>query len=259
MRHALHATRHIAMQSVDYEQIAATYDRRYAVNDVSGTASCLSAFLGTATSIAELGCGTGHWLALAGTLPQRPLVVGLDSAFAMLARAQRSAPDAPCVRGSADRLPWGPAAFQRVFCVNALHHFPNRSAVYRECARVLQPGGAFLTVGLDPHAGADQWWIYDYFPGALAADRERYPSGDSIRANLTAAGFERVETIVAQHISASLTFDDAEAKGFLDRQSTSQLLVIDDVEWGAGLARLRQERPTLAADLRLYATIGRLP
>lgn len=251
-------TTHLVMQSVDYEQIAATYDQRYAVNDVTGIARCLSTFLGTAMSIAELGCGTGHWLALAVALPHRPLVVGLDSAFAMLTHAQRTAPNAPCVRGSADRLPWSAGVFERVFCVNALHHFPNRSDVYRECARVLRPGGAFLTIGLDPHVGADQWWIYDYFPGALAADRQRYPSGEVIRAKLTATGFDRVETIVAQHIAARLTFDEAEAQGFLDRQSTSQLLVIDDVEWGAGMARLRRERPTLAADLRLYATIGRL-
>jgi hypothetical protein len=65
-----------------------------------------------------------------------------------------------------------------------------------------------------------------------------------------------VETIVAQRISARIAFEEAETKGLVERNSTSQLLVIDDADWAAGLARLQLERPTLCADLRLYATIG---
>jgi ubiquinone/menaquinone biosynthesis C-methylase UbiE len=139
------------MQPVDYEQIAAFYDRRYASNDFAGVALCLRGFLGDAASIAELGCGTGHWLAMATTLPQRALVVGLDRAWAMLSRAGGRAPNAECVRGNADSLPWGRAVFDRVFCINALHHFADPAAVFRECARVLAPTGAFMTIGLDPH------------------------------------------------------------------------------------------------------------
>jgi len=48
-----------------------------------------------------------------------------------------------------------------------------------------------MTIGLDPHVRQDRWWIYDYFPGALTADRARCPSTDSIRAQLSAAGFVR--------------------------------------------------------------------
>jgi hypothetical protein len=120
----------------------------------------------------------------------------------------------------------------------------------------LRDAGAFMTIGLDPHTGHDRWWIYDYFPAALEADRLRYPSADSIRAGLTTAGFARVETVVAQHIPARLPFEEAEARGFLDRHSTSQLLVIDDADWAAGSARLRRDKPVLHADLRLYATIA---
>ena len=113
-----------------------------------------------------------------------------------------------------------------------------------------------MTIGLDPHSGRDRWWVYDYFPTAILADRLRYLSADSICSHLTAAGFARVDTIVAQHLPACLAFYEAEAQGFLDRHSTSQLLVIGDAEWASGLARLRREKPLLHADLRLYATIG---
>jgi SAM-dependent methyltransferase len=244
------------MQTVDYEQIAASYDRRYATTDFAEIARCLSDFLGETGSIAELGCGTGHWLALAAALPQRPFVVGLDPASAMISRARQAAPAAMCVRASANRLPWDRDAFDRIYCVNALHHFPDRPTVYHECRRVLRAHGRFLTIGLDPHARRDRWWIYDYFPAALAADRHRYPSAESIRTELRASGFSRAESLVAQHITARLSFDDAHAQGFLRRESTSQLLVIDDAEWTAGLARLQRDKPVLEADLRLYATIG---
>lgn len=244
------------MQRVDYDKVAPSFDLRYANTDYSGIAQCLGHFLAGANSIAELGCGTGHWLALASALPQRPLVVGLDRAWGMLSLARGAAPDATCVRGSADSLPWSPGALDRVFCINALHHFPDHAAVFTECARVLRSAGRLMTVGLDPSAENDRWWVYDYFPASLAADRQRYPSTGSIRALLATAGFINIETFVAQRIAARLAFEDAEAQGFLDRRSTSQLLVIDDADWAAGSARLRVERPTLEADLQLWATIG---
>jgi ubiquinone/menaquinone biosynthesis C-methylase UbiE len=244
------------MRRVDYGEIAGFYDRRYATNDFASVEHVLRDFIGAARSVAELGCGTGHWLEFVATFCQRPFVVGLDRASAMLARAHLAAPAAGLVRGTADRLPWVSAAFDRVFAVNALHHFSDHDAVFAECVRVVCAGGAFMTIGLDPHAGHDFWWIYDYFPAALVADRLRYPSAASIRAKLSSAGFEHVETIVAQRISARIAFEEAETKGLVERNSTSQLLVIDDADWAAGLARLQLERPTLCADLRLYATIG---
>ena len=244
------------MHAVDYEQIAGSYDRRYANNDFAGIERCLRDFLGAPRAIAELGCGTGHWLRVSLELPSRPFVVGLDLARAMLAKARQTVPHAALIRGGAELLPWRDSAFDRVFCINALHHFRDQPAVFRECSRVSRPAGAFMTIGLDPHAGKDRWWIYDYFPGALVADRERYPSTAAIRGQLSDAGFQRVETAVAQHIPARVTFEEAEAKGLLDRKSTSQLLVISDAEWSMGLAALRRERPVLQADLTLYATLG---
>jgi len=243
------------MQPVDYDKIASAYDQRYAVNSFAGIEQCLRAFIDDAPSVAELGCGTGHWLQFASELPHRPWAVGLDRASAMLAECHRRAPAIPLVQASADRLPLR-AAFDRVFCVNALHHFPNHPAVFRECSRVLRADGGLLSIGLDPHSGTDQWWIYDYFPEALAADRSRYPSVSTVRREMMSAGFQRIETVVAQHIPASVPFPEARAKGILDRHSTSQLLVISDAEWEAGLVRLHRDRPELHADLRLYATIA---
>jgi ubiquinone/menaquinone biosynthesis C-methylase UbiE len=247
------------MRRVDYDAIASRYHRRYETNRFDGLEACVRDFAGqsTCSALAEVGCGTGHWLRAFAEMRPDCSVAGLDLSMAMLSEARRTAPSALLVRGTADRLPWADDSFDRVLCVNALHHFQNHPAVFAECARVLRPGGAFMTIGLDPHAGADTWWIYEYFPAALVADRRRYPATATIRASLTAAGFHEPTTRVAQHIPAAVPFDEALAKGLVDRSSTSQLMVITDEEFTAGHARLLAERPRLEAELHLYATTAR--
>jgi ubiquinone/menaquinone biosynthesis C-methylase UbiE len=247
------------MRRVDYDTIASRYDRRYEVNRFDGLEACVRDFAGQSDcrTLAEIGCGTGHWLRFFAEMRRDSSAAGLDLSTSMLREARRTAPSALLVRGTADRLPWADDSFDRVLCVNALHHFRNHPAVFAECARVLRPGGAFLTIGLDPHAGTDTWWIYEYFPAALVADRLRYPATATIRASLIAAGFQEPTTRIAQHIPAAVPFDEALAKGLVDRSSTSQLMVITDEEFATGNARLMARRPCLEADLRLYATTAR--
>lgn len=80
-----------------------------------------------------------------------------------------------------------------------------------------------------------------------------------IRERLEAAGFTEARTEVAQHIPAEMPFAVATERGLIDRRSTSQLMVISHAEYDEGLQRLRAQQPTLNADLRLYATVGRVP
>jgi len=246
------------MRRVDYDDVAQSYNRRYERNRSEGVRAALHEFLGDAgkLDVAEIGCGTGHWLAdVAGLVRSE---IGIDPSWEMLRRAAVDARTALLIRARAEDLPLAAASVDRVFCVNALQHFADKESFVREARRVLRSDGSVLTIGLDPHSGLDHWWIYDYFPSALVSDRARYLPAATIRAMFENAGFTDVRTVLAQHIPASVPFDLAVERGYVDRKSTSQLMVISDAEYEDGVQQMRLERPLLRADLRLYATIGRL-
>ncbi len=78
-----------------------------------------------------------------------------------------------------------------------------------------------------------------------------------------AAGFARAETSIAQHLPARRTLREAELEGRLDKSWTSQLTVLSDAEYDAGVARVRAAARAaearggelvLESDLRLFAT-----
>jgi SAM-dependent methyltransferase len=164
--------------------------------------------------------------------------------------------------------PWGDRTFERVFCINALHHFEDKLGFLREAHRVLVPGGQIMTVGLDPHTGVDRWYIYEYFERVLAIDKLRYPASHQIRKWMHALGCSSVRTSEVQHLPVRLSARAAIEQGSLDKNVTSQLAVLPDEEYERGLDRIRRalesaeargESLYLTADLRLHATFGSVP
>ena len=251
--------------SVDYDTIADAYDRRYLRNDYSGVESALTAFVGhdLDVRVLEVGCGTGHWLQL---LVERGIhVAGLDASIGMLARGRARC---PLVHGLAEHLPWRSASFDRVFCVNAFHHFQNKAAFVAEARRVLRPGGQMMTIGLDPHTGIDHWYVYEYFEPALLTDKRRYLASNQIRDLMHAAGFIDCATFEVQHLPVQLLARPAIEQGRLEKAATSQLSLLTDEQYDHGIDRIRTaiesaeargEALYLTADLRLYATVGSVP
>jgi ubiquinone/menaquinone biosynthesis C-methylase UbiE len=254
--------------SVDYDALAAGYDRRYRENDYSGVERALVAFVGPEISgrVLEVGCGTGHWLrALSGTATR---VIGLDASGNMLAVARAGAREAALAQGRAEQLPWIDGTFDRLFCVNAFHHFEDKPGFLRAARRVLAPGGRMMTIGLDPHIGTDQWYVYDYFEPVRAIDERRYAASEQIRGWMQALQFSDVRTFEVQHLPARIPARAALEHGRLDKNVTSQLALLSDEEYERGIAGLRRalesaeaagESLYLTADLRLYATCGSVP
>jgi len=249
----------------NYDAVADGYNVRYRNYDYSQIKEGLADFLGTdpLSAILEVGCGTGYWLKwLAG---RATTVAGVDLSVSMIAQARESG--AALARARAESLPWRDASFDRVLCINALHHFADRDAFFSEARRVLKPGGAAMAIGLDPHALRDTWWIYDYFPETIAIDRARYPAVRTIRADMVSAGFASSESYEVQTFDHQMPATRAIERGLVAPSFSSQLAVLSTEEFEAGVARMRAAiveaeksggELMLASELHLYAVIGRL-
>jgi ubiquinone/menaquinone biosynthesis C-methylase UbiE len=281
----------------DYDRIADRFDTRYDHHPYDGVRETLITFLGEQpAAVLEVGCGTGHWLAVVSESRLEPspyeeasadrghrsakasagrCLVGVDPSMPMLEQAANRSAKAWLRRGSAqaaerprlararaEDLPFGDASFDRIFCVNALHHFSDRERFFAEARRVLKPGGGLLTIGKDPHTDRDEWWVYEYFEETRAIDRGRFARVRTLRGEMALAGFAWTESMEAEHIEIVRPASEALANGIVDPAFTSQLTVLSGEEFARGAARLRQANDAaggelqLVADLRLYATIG---
>lgn len=262
----------------DYDRIADRFDARYRNYAYDGVRETLLNFLGPKPShVLEVGCGTGHWLAVASeawqrpsnsndgsakALAERPILGGIDPSAPMLVRARGAAPSAMLVQARAEDLPWRDATFDRLFCVNALHHFAERARFFAEARRVLKPGGGLLTIGMDPHTDRDDWWVYQYFEEPRAIDRERFARVRTLRGEMALAGFAWTESMEAEHIEIVRPASVALVDGVVDRGLTSQLAILSEEEFRRGSERLREANDTaggelqLVTDVRLYATVG---
>ncbi len=251
------------MYKVDYNAIASEYNQRYKVSDYAGFQKTITDFVRrhNASKVLEVGCGTGRWLRLLKELGCE--YAGFDYSSGMLAIA-REGLDGDIREGSAEALPWGDASFDCVQICNAFHHFPEKEAALREACRVTKPGGAILLIGLDPHEASGKWFIYDYFPESYKADLVRYPSRAQQVEWLGSVGFEDPVVGVAETVDFDVSYEDALKHGILNQSFTSQLTVLTDEEYAAGIERLRQAAEAdgdlrLKGDFSFYSVEARKP
>ncbi len=224
---------------VNYDQIAPTYDQRYTVSQFEGIAAALRSLTRDtgAERVLEVGCGTGRWLA--ELQPVIRQVYGTDLSLGMLQQAKQRPESLSLICGHASHLPFPDAVFDLIFCVNAFHHFSQPRVFVSEARRLLRPGGALAIMGMDPHAGRDRWYLYDYFVGTYETDLRRFSSSGTILDWMVAADFDRaewrvVEHIVHQHVGRVVLEDP-----ILQKHGTSQLALLTDEEYAAGMGRIK--------------------
>ncbi len=128
-------------------------------------AARLTAALGDAPSVLNIGAGTGSYE------PLDRRVVAVEPSAVML--AQRPPGAARAVQGRAEALPFRDRAFDAAMAVLTLHHWADRARGLAECARVARRRVVVLT--WDP--AADAFWLQrDYFPEFARADLEVFPA-----------------------------------------------------------------------------------
>ncbi|MBW2715971.1 MAG: ubiquinone/menaquinone biosynthesis methyltransferase [Deltaproteobacteria bacterium] len=164
--------------------------------------------VGTGDRVVDLACGTGDLAELSAARGAH--VVGVDFSFEMLAAARRRGIQAALFQADGEALPLPDEWATVVTCGFALRNFVSLPNVFREIARVLEPGGrvAFIEVDRPRPAlirAAHSLYFDRVVPliGGLLSDRSAYsylpkstvylPPTRELLALLEDAGFEQAE------------------------------------------------------------------
>jgi demethylmenaquinone methyltransferase/2-methoxy-6-polyprenyl-1,4-benzoquinol methylase len=93
-------------------------------------------------------------------------VVGLDPSIGMLLAGREKA-RLTNVHATSERLPFGDASFDVITIGYALRHFADLDTVFRECRRVLRPGGKLLILEITAPESRSARILLGVYMGAL--------------------------------------------------------------------------------------------
>jgi len=222
-----------------FGQVASSYDalRREATDEVADWLVA-AADLQASHKLLDIGCGTGAMTRLlAGRLGIS--AVGIDPSEEMLQVANsESDPRCRFIQGRAEELPVEDRSFDRAL-MQTVVHLLDRPPALAEARRVLDDGAALLVATVDP-AGVDDFWLAEWFPSWADIDRRRFPSPDTLTAELRSAGFELVDT---SRWPRRLEFTRDHALAMLRARFASSFALIEEEEYERGLARAEREMP----------------
>ena len=146
-----------------YDDIGRTYAGRRQSDPRIG--AVIESALTGCESILNVGAGPGSYE------PRSRFVVAVEPSRTMI--AQRPEGAAPVVQALAEALPFRNGSFDAVLGVLTVHHWKDQAKGFAECDRVARCRVVFLTNDFDVCA---TFWLFDYFPELLRADRHGFPS-----------------------------------------------------------------------------------
>jgi demethylmenaquinone methyltransferase/2-methoxy-6-polyprenyl-1,4-benzoquinol methylase len=106
--------------------------------------------LGAGMRLLDVATGTGLVARAAGQILRQPgAVIGLDPSGGMLRQARRTL-SIPLVQGTVEDLPFASSHFDFLSMGYGLRHLADLGVAFRECLRVLRPGGRLLILEFTP-------------------------------------------------------------------------------------------------------------
>jgi SAM-dependent methyltransferase len=146
-----------------YDKIGGTYSGRRQSDP--RIAKAIEGAVAGCNSILNVGAGTGSYE------PASRFVVAVEPSRIMIAQRPKDA--APVVQGCAEALPFPDCSFEAVLGILTVHHWKDQGKGLSECARVARSKVVFLTSDFDI---CENFWLVDYFPELLSADRHIFPN-----------------------------------------------------------------------------------
>jgi ubiquinone/menaquinone biosynthesis C-methylase UbiE len=228
------------MAWVDYDQLAAAYDRDRAVplEALESWRTALATYLPPASGlpVLDLGAGTGLFaVAIAQWFGTE--VVAVEPSEGMLRQARtRAHPQVTYIGGLGEQLPLRNGCCDSAWLSTVIHHLSDLDACAGELRRVLRPGGWVLIRSAFPDRPEPGTGLFTFWPAARAI-LARAPTVQVTIATFTDAGFalQRLEQISDQS-AASLkeAYDRARVR------ADSLLRLLPDAEFFKGLEALER-------------------
>ncbi len=228
------------MIRTNYKKIATTYNRRYSNNYLVNIENEIKNLIASNnySKILEAGCGTGRWIGRIGNESNK--VFGLDYSLDMLKIPGPEESNLTLVNADAEHVPLKDNYFDFIFCVNAIHHFPDKKKFVKESKRILSNNGMLAIFGVDPHIDKD-WYVYDYFDSVYENDLKRFPSLEQSKYLLQEQSFGEIEIKVAEEVHRERIGEDVLNDPFLEKNHCSQLASLSDEEYERGILKIRNQ------------------
>lgn len=192
----------------------------------------IASALSNSRTVVNVGAGTGSYE------PTDRVVVAVEPSAQMI--KQRAPEAAPCIRATAERLPFSDRSFDAAMGILTIHHWSDPVAGLRELVRVAR---RVIVFAYEPTIHRAFWLWQEYFPAAATT------SGASelpIERVAEIIGADRVESVLVPH-DCSDGFGPAywrRPAAYLDldvRSCISGLARLPEQDVHPGLERLRQD------------------
>jgi SAM-dependent methyltransferase len=176
--------------------------------------------LGDARTVLNIGAGAGSYE------PEDRHVIAIEPAAAM--RAQRPRNLAPAINGVAEQLPLDDQSVDASMAMVTVHQWPDAKKGFSELCRVTRENIVVLTFDGD---ALDRFWLADYVPELMGAERKRYPAIDFIRKSLGTKTEVQIVRVPIDCVDGFTEAFYARPERFLDaavRRSQSAWGFVDD-------------------------------